>query len=68
MEKAFIPASAQKVGLEFARTGTHYALKIPSVIVPGEFNYLLNPQHPEHTQTYIEEIIDPFVMDKRLFG
>jgi len=67
-EKAFVPASTQKIGLDFVREGTHYLLKIPSAIVPGEFNYLLNPQHSDHSKTRIEEVINPFVMDERLFG
>lgn len=40
-------------------------LKVPSVIVPGEFNYLLNPQHPDFklVETYGPE---PFSFDPRL--
>lgn len=68
MEKSYIPDSTQNVGLDFVNTGEYYLLKIPSIIVPDEFNYLLNPLHPDHSKTHIEEVIDPFIMDERLFG
>ncbi len=66
-EKTFIPASTQKVGSAFVATKQYYVLKVPSAIVSEEFNYLLNPMHPDHQKTVIKEIIDPFSLDSRLF-
>ena len=56
----------QKIGASFVADRTHYALKIPSAVVPGEFNILLNPLHPAHQKTDIIEIIDPFLYDGRI--
>ncbi len=67
-EKNYIPAATQKTGADFVRNARHYALKVPSVIVPDEHNFLLNPLHPLHSQTVIEAILDPFVLDSRLLG
>ena len=41
------PARLRKIGDSFVRNREYLALKIPSVILPGEFNYLLNPEHPD---------------------
>jgi RES domain-containing protein len=35
------------IGDDWVRTGSSLALKVPSVITPNEFNYLLNPAHPD---------------------
>ncbi|HET9054151.1 MAG TPA: RES family NAD+ phosphorylase [Cyclobacteriaceae bacterium] len=67
-EKTFTPAAAQNTGAAFVRNARHYVRKVPSAIVPDEFNYLLNPQHPLHAHTVIETITDPFVLDSRLLG
>lgn len=42
----------------------HFALKLPSVIVPSEFNYLLNPLHPDFKEVRIKEI-ESFTFDSR---
>ncbi len=41
------------------------ALKVPSVIVPGEFNFLLNPQHHDFKLIKISRPA-PFSFDPRL--
>jgi RES domain-containing protein len=40
-------------------------LKVPSVIAPGEFNYLVNPRHPEVKRLKTIEII-AFKFDSRV--
>lgn len=40
------PAS-QHLGDDWLATERSAVLRVPSVIVPGEFNYLLNPTHPD---------------------
>lgn len=37
----------QIIGDEFARKNRAAVLKVPSSIVPDEFNYLINPMHPD---------------------
>ena len=41
-------------------------LKVPSVVVPGDFNYLLNPAHAEFYKVKIKSV-EPFNFDERLF-
>ena len=43
------------------------ALRVPSVVVAGEFNVLLNPEHPDMEKVRIVSI-DPFVYDNRLLN
>lgn len=40
------PLGTQAVGTEWARANRSTVLRVPSAVVPGEFNYLLNPAHP----------------------
>lgn len=41
------PKANASVGDNWAKSGKSAILKIPSAIVPDEFNYLINPLHPE---------------------
>lgn len=66
-EKSYLPMSTQKIGLEFFKSNKHHILKVPSAIVPEEFNYLFNPMHPNHRKIKIIEQIEPFDLDERLF-
>ena len=52
-------------GTSFLRKNEHLALKVPSAIVPDEYNVILNPLHPDihHCKTIG---IVPFVFDKRI--
>jgi RES domain-containing protein len=38
---------AQRIGDAWVGQGNSAILRVPSVIVPEEYNYLLNPAHPE---------------------
>lgn len=60
--------ATQLIGADFLRRPSHYLLKVPSAIVPLEFNYLLNPMHPLHRQTRVIDRIEPFELDHRLLG
>jgi len=40
-------------------------MKVPSVIVPNDFNYLLNPLHPKASQVKLVNQ-QPFSFDERL--
>ena len=59
------PAS-QKIGNCFVAEGKFMVLKVPSVVVPGDFNYLLNPAHAEFYKVKIKSV-EPFNFDERLF-
>jgi len=58
--------STQKAGDRFIRESIHLAMKVPSVVVQGEFNYLINPKHPDMKKTKILKT-ESFVFDERLF-
>jgi len=59
--------ASQMVGTAFLKAGNQLALEVPSVIVPFESNYLLNPDHPAvATLGPVEEI--PVEWDARFFG
>ena len=59
------PDALKGIGDDFIRQGIWLALKIPSVIVPDENNYLINPAHPRFSEVeIIEESEQP--IDDRL--
>lgn len=63
------PASTftQKIGDQFVQQAKAAVLKIPSSIVEEEFNYLINPHHPDAKK--IKVITEKSLnFDKRLFA
>lgn len=62
-----IPTATQQIGDQFIESERACVLKVPSAVVPGDFNYLINPDHAEFTQVEIVEVVD-FHFDKRLFS
>ncbi|HEX2536230.1 MAG TPA: RES family NAD+ phosphorylase [Chitinophagaceae bacterium] len=56
--------STQRIGDRFAAEATHLALRVPSAVVPGDFNFLLNPAHPMMTEVRITHTV-PFEFDSR---
>lgn len=47
------PATVQQVGDDWSADGASAVLQLPSVIVPSEWNYLLNPAHPDFAKITI---------------
>lgn len=43
------------------------ALRVPSVVIPGQYNLLLNPEHPEWSKVRVGRP-EPFLFDPRLAG
>ncbi len=43
----------QFIGNDFVKEATAAVLKIPSCIIPPEFNYLINPNHPDAKKTRV---------------
>jgi RES domain-containing protein len=41
------PNSTRDIGTKWVGEGRSPVLAVPSVVVPGELNYLLNPAHPD---------------------
>jgi RES domain-containing protein len=60
------PASTQKTGDKFVAEGLCAVLKIPSVVTDGDYNYLLNPLHPDFGRIKIVEV-KKFAFDGRVF-
>ncbi len=55
----------QAFGAEWVQAQRSVTLRVPSVVVPGEFNYLLNPAHPQFKKVRIGKP-EPFSFDPRL--
>ena len=55
----------QKLGDEFIRSSSALALKVPSAVVQGDFNYLINPLHGDIGDVVLAEVED-FLVDGRL--
>ena len=58
--------ATQKIGNEFVKKGRSAILRIPSAVVEGDYNYLINPFHAAAIKIRIKEI-KPFHFDPRLF-
>ena len=59
------PRATQRVGDEWAREARSVVLEVPSVLIPGESNYLINPRHPGFKKLKIG-VPEPFAFDSRL--
>lgn len=58
--------STQKLGDDFVRAREYCVLIVPSAIIPGDYNLLINPLHPDFKKNIILEVHD-FPFDDRLF-
>lgn len=54
-------------GDRWLRVAQKVALRVPSAIVPGSWNYLLNPRHPAFRRTHWTKPV-PLSLDDRLIG
>lgn len=59
-------ATTQQIGDNFIKAARHWLLKIPSTVVQGDYNILINPSHSEFSKIKIIDAI-PFKFDNRLF-
>lgn len=53
------------LGDAFFRTGKACVLKVPSAVVKGDFNYIINPNHRDMEKIKVTEVTD-FPFDKRI--
>lgn len=56
---------SQRLGDEFIRKGKTAVLRVPSCIVPMEYNYLINPHHPDAQKISVVGS-RPFQIDHRI--
>ena len=61
------PAELRELGDRWLNEQKSAALKIPSAVIPVEFNYVLNPRHKDFGKIEIAEPLS-LAFDKRLFG
>lgn len=59
--------ASQQFGDRWIRSGTSPVLRIPSVVVPVEYNYVLNPNHSDFEHIQVTQYKDA-VIDPRLFA
>jgi RES domain-containing protein len=58
-------AASKKIGDEWIKSGQSAVLALPSVLVPLEKTFLLNPKHPDFRKIKIKDAGN-FVLDPRL--
>ena len=56
--------STQKIGDQFIVEKKYLILRVPSAVVPGDFNFLINPNHPQIQEVVIDNV-EPFEFDSR---
>ncbi|GGH19432.1 RES family NAD+ phosphorylase [Mucilaginibacter phyllosphaerae] len=59
------PAELKTLGNQFIQETQHLMMKVPSAVVPDEYNYLLNPWHADIKKVSILNT-HPFTFDDRL--
>ena len=50
------PPSLSRFGDELVEAGRNFALVVPSALAPPEFNWLLNPAHPDFRKLVIRDL------------
>lgn len=60
-----IPPEVQAIGDSWVRSNRSLALQVPSAVVGGSHNFLINPQHADFGQFKVESSV-PFEFDPRL--
>ena len=61
-------AETQRIGMDWATSGTSLGLWVPSFVEPAERNLVLNPAHPDYRRITLTIERHPFRFDPRLFG
>ncbi|WEA03088.1 RES family NAD+ phosphorylase [Mucilaginibacter sp. SJ] len=59
------PVILRQLGDAFLKKQEYLIMKVPSSIVPAEYNYLLNPLHPDACEVKLLKK-EPFSFDRRL--
>jgi RES domain-containing protein len=60
------PFDTALIGDHFVQQNEFAVLKVPSAVVQGDYNYLINPHHKDFTQIQIVDQVD-FPFDQRIF-
>ena len=57
-------SATQDLGDKFLSDNKYAYMKVPSAIVPHEYNYIINPRHPDSSRIKINETL-PYHYDER---
>jgi len=60
------PLEIQRIGDDWARGQASVVLKVPTSVLPVEFNYLINVEHPEFSKIKLSKT-QSFTFDERLY-
>ncbi|NOX85800.1 MAG: RES family NAD+ phosphorylase, partial [Chlorobi bacterium] len=60
------PGTLQEIGDTLIRENKYLVIKVPSAVVQGDFNYLLNPAHPDFLKVKVLKT-EKFSFDDRMF-
>lgn len=55
---------SQAIGDQFVKENKHAVLKVPSVVVKGDFNFIINPRHKDYKKIKVIKTV-PFPFDPR---
>ncbi len=61
------PPELVRFGDEFVERGEHCLLVVPSALAPHDYNWLLNPEHPEFKRIVIRQP-EPLAYDPRMLA
>lgn len=61
------PQSLQEIGTRWITSGKNCLLRVPSAVIPHEWNYLINPLHKDFSKLRIDSP-GLFVLDARLIS
>jgi RES domain-containing protein len=59
------PEALQEIGTTWVRHASSLVLRVPSAVIPEEYNYLVNPAHPDQPQLKVGQS-KPFTFYSRL--
>ena len=59
-----VPARVQAIGDAWVTAGSSAVLRVPSALIPGELNFLLNPRHADFQKLKIHKPVS-FQFDPR---
>ena len=62
-----VPPEVQAIGDAWIRSGLSLALQLPSAVVAGSYNILINPEHSDFNQFKVESS-EPFEFDRDCSG
>lgn len=60
------PFVLAKLGDEWVRENKQLLLRVPSAVIPQEWNVLINPTHPDFDKQVTIANVEPFMFDVRM--